>query len=95
MFCFIAAFALLSETSLASTGNYTFTLLKQERPNITFVPYTAEQRQEVTNTMNSLMSIYVHREQKIAYYGKDFPEIDPVPRVRELGFQEFENWGTK
>lgn len=28
--------------------------------------------------------IYVNREAKIDYYGKDFPEIDPVPRIAEL-----------
>jgi hypothetical protein len=68
----------------ASNAQFAFSYLKDERPNIGFAPYTPQQRQDVADSLNSLMSIFVHRENKIAFYGKELPDIDPVPKLQDL-----------
>jgi hypothetical protein len=39
------------------TPDRTFTFLKDERPNIKFLPYTTEQKVAVAKNMQSLMSV--------------------------------------
>ena len=69
---------------LVATQDATFSLLSQTREKITFVPYTAEQRQLVANNVEKLMSMYVNRQSKIQNYGALKPDIDPIPRVQAI-----------
>ena len=58
------------------------TTLAARRAQITFPAYTPDQRQLVAEQAQILLrDLYVHRYEKIAYYGDD---VDPVPRVAEV-----------
>ena len=74
----------LFASSSAQAGPRTFSLLNQSRDNVTFVPYTAEQRVQVAQAVDNLMSVYVNRESKLDYYGKVKTDIDPIPRVKAI-----------
>jgi hypothetical protein len=65
---------------------YSFDLLQSTRTNITrFIPYSAAQKRNLAKGINSLFDIYPHTESKIANYGNDYPNIDPVPRAKAIG----------
>jgi hypothetical protein len=77
-------FGLIAFT-FAQTPDRTFRLLKDDRKNIDFVPYTPEQRVQVAKNIDAMMKIYYHREQKIEVYGKEYgKEYDPLPRVAKI-----------
>jgi C-terminal processing protease CtpA/Prc len=61
-----------------------FQLLKDTRKDWTFIPYSAEQKVQVAQTMYNMFSIYVNRESKISFYGKEKPDIDPIPRAKKI-----------
>jgi hypothetical protein len=78
---------LLLLTSLAiaaPTPGRTFNLLAKERDNIGFVRYTPEQKVQVAQTMKNLLSIWVHQENKLEFYRKENPTLDPMPKVDEV-----------
>jgi hypothetical protein len=59
-----------------------FARLSDSRAGITFPAYTPDQRQLVANQAQILLrDLYVHRYEKIAYYG---PSVDPVPAIEEI-----------
>ncbi|KAI8904316.1 ClpP/crotonase-like domain-containing protein [Gorgonomyces haynaldii] len=62
----------------------TYSLLSSVRQQIGFVPYTPEQRQQVAQAVQNMLSIYVHRQEKISHYSAQFPQIDPIPRAQQL-----------
>jgi HJR/Mrr/RecB family endonuclease len=64
----------------AQTANF----LVNERKNIVFMPYKPEERVQVVQELEKIFDIYVNVDSKIEKYSKDYPEIDPRPRVKEL-----------
>jgi C-terminal processing protease CtpA/Prc len=59
-----------------------FALLSDARPQIVFPTYTPQQRQLVAQQAQILLrDLYVHRFEKIAYYG---PQVDPVPAIADI-----------
>jgi C-terminal processing protease CtpA/Prc len=59
-----------------------FAYLSDARAGITFPAYTPDQRQLVANQAQILLrDLYVHRYEKIAYYG---PSVDPVPAIEDI-----------
>ncbi|KAI8904318.1 hypothetical protein EDD86DRAFT_249693 [Gorgonomyces haynaldii] len=62
-----------------------YSLLGQTRANITFLPYTPEQRLQIAQSVENLFDFYVHIDQKLAMYAKEFDgEYDPRVRAKQL-----------
>ena len=76
--CFVLGVVVAQETSA---------LLKDARNSIGFVPYTPQQRQQVASSVNNLLSIYVHRSEKVQAYSREFPQMDPIPRANAIAQQ--------
>jgi hypothetical protein len=70
--------------SFALAQEFSFGLLQDKRGDFDFIPYTPEQRVQVAQTMDNLFSIFVNRESKVNFYGKEKPDIDPLPKVRKI-----------
>jgi hypothetical protein len=79
-FLFVATVALAQ----VSPANRTFGLLENRRTEFDFIPYTAQQKAQVVQTVLNLMQVYVNRESKILNYGAERPDIDPIPKVQSL-----------
>ncbi|KAI9135971.1 hypothetical protein BKA69DRAFT_1107193 [Paraphysoderma sedebokerense] len=58
-----------------------FDTLEQNRKHIKFISYTPSDRKQVAQVAKSLISIYVNRESKITFLGK---EVDPVPLIEDV-----------
>ena len=89
MVSFSLLVAATASFAAAQTANRTYTLLETTRDKITFVPYTPEQRVTIAKGLQSMFSIYVHREKKIQSYDQEYRKfsgqtIDPVPRVAAM-----------
>ncbi|KAJ2997393.1 hypothetical protein HDV02_005590 [Globomyces sp. JEL0801] len=65
-------------------SNTTYGLLKDLRNEITFVPFTTEQKVQTAKSIENVFQVYVHRFLKIDDYGKEYPNIDPVPRSQAI-----------
>ena len=61
-----------------------WSILGQSRNKIDFVSYSPLQRAQLVQAVESLMSIYVHRETKVNYYKNIKSDIDPIPRVQAI-----------
>ncbi|KAL2914454.1 hypothetical protein HK105_206021 [Polyrhizophydium stewartii] len=79
----LGAMALLAPAVLAGPA-YSFDLLANVRSNITVFPMSVTERTSILKSVWSLFQIYVNREAKIATYGDEYPDIDPIPRVNSL-----------
>nr|KAJ3421786.1 hypothetical protein HK105_002314 [Polyrhizophydium stewartii] len=79
----LGAMALLAPAVLAGPA-YSFDLLANVRSNITVFPMSVTERTSILKSVWSLFQIYVNREAKIATYGAEYPDIDPIPRVNSL-----------
>lgn len=39
---------------------------------------------QVASAIEHLLSVYVNRDEKIAYYAKHKPDMDPIPRAKAI-----------
>jgi hypothetical protein len=62
----------------------TFGFLSNSRQNISFLPYSASQREEVSLAIENIFQIYINREIKIKKYRYEYWNIDPIPRVKAI-----------
>ena len=65
-------------------GSLSLGLLKDFRANAVFLPYTPEQKTFVAEKAAKMFEVYVNRESKIINYGKEFKDIDPIPRIQSI-----------
>jgi hypothetical protein len=84
--------AFLVATILGQT--FTYKTLAEGSQEWSFIPYTPEQRTSIAQSMLNMFSIYVNRQAKIEYYGKERPDIDLIPKAQRL-LQEAANMTDK